>query len=172
MDRTSRLGPMAALLLAVLAPATEPAPVTTDPAIASNVERVQLDLREAPLPADEPEAARRVVTCALPDPELCDGLTERLLELPFAWHRTGYTVELADGADARASARRQVTGLALAHSTGGPFSSVAEDLADMAMAWLTDGEFAVRSSTERERFRTGLSGSVDAAHAGGPEARR
>jgi hypothetical protein len=233
MDR-SRLAPMAALLLAVLVPTAEPAPIPIDPAAATDVEMVQVDLLDAPLPADEPEAARRVLACTLPDAELCEQLTLPLLELPFAWHRTGYTVELADGADARASGSYRVTGLTrahrrevvvyihwadtvqdldgafrgvrrtLAHELGhvmhqtcgdeavleawriardipadaplrghgeGLFFSVSEDFADMAMAWLTDAEFTVRSDIERERFRPGLPGAADAAHEGGPEAR-
>jgi hypothetical protein len=251
MDRASRLAPMVALLLCLPATVTGPAPTdanesvpadlldgqhrTDEPLAVMGAGLVTVDLLDGPLPADEPEAARQVLTCALSDAGLCDELAERLLELPFAWHRTGYTVELADGADARGCGSYRVTGLTraasreivvyvhwadtvrdldgafrgvrrtLAHEIGhvmhqtcgeetvleawrtargipadaplrghgeGHFSSVAEDFADMAMAWLTDAEFTVRSAIERERFRTGLSGSADAAHEGGPGARR
>jgi hypothetical protein len=41
---------------------------------------------------------------------------------------------------------------------GSSFSSVAEDLAEHAMAWLTRGRFAVRSPIERARFRPAYPG--------------
>lgn len=219
MDRASRLVAMVALLLCLPATVTGPAPTGADEPLAlTGAESLPVDLLDGPLPADESEAARQVVNCGLSDAELCDELTTRLLALPFAWHRTGYTVELVDGAEARVRGDYQITGLARArhreivvyvhwadtvrdldlafrgiyrtlahelghvmHQTCGDetvldawrtargisanvplrghgeelFSSVSEDFADSAMAWLTNGEFVVRSSVERARFRPG-----------------
>lgn len=196
---------------------------------------VRIDLREATLPADELQVACDVLTCSLPDPHLCDELTTRLLALPFAWHRTGYSVELADGAEAPMRSDHRITGLVraeqrhiivfvhwadtvrdldgafrgihrtLAHEIGhamhqscgdvttlaawrtarhlppdvplrghatGLFRSVAEDFADAAMVWLTDGEFTARSLTERERFRPIRSVANGAVRADRPAPRR
>jgi hypothetical protein len=176
-----------------------------------------VDLRAGPLPADEPERARGVLRCELERPGLCDSLTTLMLELPFAWHRAGYTVTLADAPPAPARGGPQVRGAArettreivvyvswadtvkevegafravartVAHELGHAmhqscyepavlaawrevrgtpddvpafghghdgslFNSVAEDFAELAMAWLTDGEFVARSPGEGDRF--------------------
>jgi hypothetical protein len=72
-----------------------------------------IDLRSQPLPAEEPGLARSVLTCELEEAELCRSVVSQLIELPFAWHRAGYTVRIRDGDHApRNGTDRRTTGLA------------------------------------------------------------
>lgn len=196
---------------------SETVPATTETVPAAAQEETRIDLLEVPLPAVERDAALEVLTCDIDTEGLCDELTELMLELPFAWHRAGYTIDLLDGAYAPERDGYRVNGVArrsakeivlyihwgdtvksvpgafravkrtLAHELGhamhqscderavlaawrevrdipadvpdhghghegSMFYSVAEDFADTAMAWLTDGEFKVRSPIEEARF--------------------
>jgi hypothetical protein len=180
---------------------------------------VTIDLLDGSMPADEPELARAVLTCVLPDDDLCAQLVELALDVDFAWHRAGYTIRMVDGslAPILEDGSARVTGRArsadrtidlfihwadtvrdvpaafsgvkrtLAHELGHAmhqtceasdplgrwrearsarpeipthghgfeghsYNSIAEDFADSAMAWLTRGEFRVRSPIEEEAF--------------------
>jgi hypothetical protein len=179
-----------------------------------------IDLLAGSMPAEEPELARALLTCLLPEEDLCTQLVDLALDLDFAWHRAGYAIRIVDGSRAPLPTDdgSRVTGRArkadrtidlyihwadtvrdvpaafrslkrtLAHELGHAmhqtcetsdpldrwrearsapsevpthghgfeghsFNSIAEDFADSAMAWLTRGEFRVRSPIEKEAFR-------------------
>jgi hypothetical protein len=179
-----------------------------------------IDLLAGSMPADEPELARALLTCRLPESDLCTQLVDLALDLDFAWHRAGYAIRIVDGSRAPLppDGGTRITGRArkadrtidlfihwadtvrdvpaafrglkrtLAHELGHAmhqtceasdplgrwrearsapsevpahghgfeghsFNSIAEDFADSAMAWLTRGEFRVRSPIEKEAFR-------------------
>jgi hypothetical protein len=183
-------------------------------------EGLTIDLLAGSMPAEEPELARALLTCLLPEEDLCTQLVDLALDLDFAWHRAGYAIRIVDGSRAPLPTDdgSRVTGRArkadrtidlyihwadtvrdvpaafrslkrtLAHELGHAmhqtcetsdpldrwrearsapsevpthghgfeghsFNSIAEDFADSAMAWLTRGEFRVRSPIEKEAFR-------------------
>jgi hypothetical protein len=187
---------------------------------------VTVDLLDGSMPTDEPELARALLTCLMPDEDLCAQLVDLALDLDFAWHRAGYAIRIVDGSRAPAlDGGTRVTGRArtsdrtielfihwadtvrdvpaafrglkrtLAHELGHAmhqtceasdplerwrearsagsevpthghgfeghrFNSIAEDFADSAMAWLTRGEFRVRSPIEEEAFEPAYPGQT------------
>jgi hypothetical protein len=94
------LGVTVALLAGAAEPeaATEPAAETADTWPAGS--GVTIDLLAGPMPADEPELASALLTCLLPDEDLCTQLIDFTLDLDFAWHRAGYAIRMVDGSRA------------------------------------------------------------------------
>jgi hypothetical protein len=188
---------------------------------------VTIDLLAGSMPGDEPELARALLTCLLPDEDLCTQLVDLVLDLDFAWHRAGYAIRIVDGSEAPVppNGGARITGRAravdrtidlfihwadtavdvpaafrglkrtLAHELGHAmhqtcaasdpldrwrearsappevpthghgfeghsFNSIAEDFADSAMAWLTRGEFRVRSPIEEAAFESAYPGHM------------
>jgi hypothetical protein len=203
--------------------ATEPAAQIADAWPAGSA--VAIDLLAGSMPADDPEVARAILTCLLPDEDLCTQLVDLAVDLDFAWHRAGYAIRIVDGSRAPIppDGDTRITGLArkadrsielfvhwadtvvdvpaafrglkrtLAHELGHAmhqtceasapldrwrearsaptkvpphghgfeghsFNSIAEDFADSAMAWLTQGEFRVRSPLEQRAFEPAYPG--------------
>lgn len=60
---------------------------------------VQVDLRQMPLPAEQPELSRNLIECHLDSAEMCELMTEVLLSMPVAWQHAGYRVHVDEEAD-------------------------------------------------------------------------
>jgi hypothetical protein len=103
MLRTARFRRLVVLVALVAATSTSPVGVT------AATGQGLVDLRSAPSPAEEPAAALDAVSCELADAERCALLLEQLLELPFAWHRTGYQLRIRDERDAPSGRRPGTT---------------------------------------------------------------
>jgi hypothetical protein len=217
------LGAAMALIGCAAEPEPEPPAATAPSAQISDAwparSGLTIDLLAGAMPADEPELARALLTCLLPDKGLCTQLVDLALDLDFAWHRAGYAIRIVDASRAPlpTDGGTRVTGRAraadrtidlfihwagtasdvpaafrglkrtLAHELGHAmhqtceasdpldrwrearsappevpthghgfeghsFNSIAEDFADSAMAWLTRGEFRVRSPIEEAAF--------------------